>query len=183
MQRREFLQLFAGAVVLALRFAGAVVLALWFAPSALAENWREFLWRVPGRDPLHGMTDTQAVQKLASGGMIPPDALNALLNLVGQGVFRVDSIPHNFFFTRMLFGFGIIAPNTRALTDEWPDTATRRVKVYEYEDKKTHISYVLIRPDVCGNWSLRIITAQGVCVQDDTKCDPSCTQLRINQTR
>lgn len=139
----------------------------------------DFEWRRPGADPLRGVSDAAAIAKLASRGLIPPEVQQQFLALIREGKFAWDEIPNNFFFTRMLFGRGVIAPNTIALTDQWPPGASRQVRRYMVRVVGT--VYVLIRPEVCGNWALRIVTIQGECIRDVAGCTPECEQLRKNQ--
>ncbi len=143
----------------------------------------DFLWRRPGADPLRGVSDAEALRKLASGNLVPKLAHQALLSKVQSGQGFPDEIPvmdGGFRFTRMLFGRGVLVPNVIALTAEWPNEASRRVRHYEYRDTDGLV-YVLIRPEICGNWSLRIVQTQGQCVRDNALCGPECDSLRRNQ--
>lgn len=143
----------------------------------------DFLWRWPGRDPLHGVSDAEALRLLCSGNLVPNTAYQALLGEVRSGQGFLDEIPvmdGGFRFTRMLFGRGVLVPNVIALTAEWPNEASRRVRHYEYRDADGLV-YVLIRPEICGNWSLRIVQTQGQCVRDNALCGPECDSLRRNQ--
>lgn len=139
----------------------------------------DFEWRRPGADPLRGISDQAAVAKLASDGLMSPEVQQQFLGLIRQGRFAWDEIPNDFRFTRMLFGRGVIAPNTIALTSQWPASASRQIRRYEVRTGGT--VYVLVRPEVCGNWALRIVTIQGECIRDVAGCTPECEQLRKNQ--
>lgn len=157
---------------------GALCMAL--VATEVRAQTADFQWRRPGADPLRGrISDQAAVAKLASDGLMPPEVQQQFLDLIMQGGFAWDEIPDNFRFTRMLFGRGVIAPNTVALTSQWPVSASRRIRRYEVRVGST--VYVLVRPEVCGNWALRIVTIQGECIRDVAGCTPECEQLRKNQ--
>ena len=156
---------------------GTLYMAL--ATTRVRAQTADFLWRRPGADPLRGISDQAAVAKLASDGLMSPEVQQQFLGLIRQGRFAWDEIPNDFRFTRMLFGRGVIAPNTIALTSQWPVSVSRQIRRYEVRTGGT--VYVLVRPEVCGNWALRIVTIQGECIRDVAGCTPECEQLRKNQ--
>ncbi|MDO8517880.1 MAG: hypothetical protein Q7S26_01130 [bacterium] len=125
------------------------------------EAAKHFDWTHPGVRPYTG-SDEQAFASLASGGLIPPHVLAPLQDAVRNNAGYQDTIPDGYRFTRMLFGSGSRVNNVVAHTAQWPAEATRAIVRYEY---RLHEKvYVLLRPSVCGNWALRILNIQGVCI-------------------
>lgn len=147
---------------------------------------QEFPWRRPNVAPYKGNLKT-AVVLLTSGGLVPPDVGALLGEKAANGVPDwSEDIPLNFRITRMLFTEGgkhIVATNVVAMTDRWPQGVTRRADFYRVHAADGKV-YLLIRPHVCGNWSLRILTPQGVCIEDPILCEKSkdCEKLRRLQS-
>lgn len=101
----------------------------------------------------------------------------ALLTKVRQGPEWVEPIPRNFRSTRMVFANGTVLPNVVAGTERWSAGQTRMADFYQHVESDGTV-YLLFRPHICSNWSLRIITPQGVCIRDELLCAGECEKLR-----
>lgn len=101
----------------------------------------------------------------------------SLLAKVRQGPEWTESIPRNFRSTRMVFANGTLLPNVVAGTEHWSSGQTRMADFYQHIEQDGTV-YLLFRPHVCSNWSLRIITPQGVCIRDELLCAGECDKLR-----
>ena len=142
---------------------------------------KHFDWTYPGVRPYTG-SDEQAFTLLASGGLIPPHVLAELRERVRNNAGDLeDTISDGDRFTLMVFGKGTRMPNVVARAIQWPSGATRAIIRYEYRFKER--VYVLLRPSVCGNWALRVLTIQGECIAciECTQDDPECEEIRLEQ--
>ena len=156
-----------------------VALLVFMVLSAMAQA-KTFDWVRPGADPYRG-SDDRALTLLASDNLIPSAAVQGLRNLMRNGGCHMESvIPNDFQITRMLFGNDVRVPNVVARTSQWSSGVPRSVRVCTYR-AQGGVIYILLRPDVCGNWSVRIVTVQGVCIVDQLLCDGKCEKIRNNQ--
>lgn len=124
-----------------------------------------------------------ALRKLLHAGVVPDEgkrerAIAALRDRIASGPTYVDVIPRNFRSTNMVFAGGQVLPNVVAVTDEWQPGQSRQADWYEYRDPDGTL-FVLFRPHVCSNWSLRIITPQGLCIYDESLCEGECLTVRM----
>lgn len=155
-------------------------------PSEDPPRPQEFHWPRPNIAPYKGSAKT-AVVLLTSDGLVPPDVIEQLYAKASSGVPDwSEDIPRNYRITRMLFTDGgkhVVATNVVAMTDRWPQKATRLADFYRIRAADGKV-YLLIRPHVCGNWSLRIVTPQGVCIEDPVLCEQKkdCEKLRRLQS-
>lgn len=142
---------------------------------------KHFDWLHPGVRPYTGPDDERALNMLASGGVvIPAEAHTQLSAQVRAGAgYPEQTIPNGYFFTRMLFGDSKRVSNVIARTDQWPQGATQAIVRYSYRlaDKV----YVLLRPSVCGNWALRVISLQGECIACVDCAQDDCEEIEREQ--
>jgi len=155
-------------------------------PSEDPPGPQDFKWSRPNVAPYKGSVTT-ATELLMSDGLVPEDIKARLRGKATHGVPDwSEDIPHNFRFVRMLFTNGtrhVTATNVVAMTGVWPRGATRRADFYRVRADDGKV-YLLVRPHVCGNWSLRVLSPQGVCIEDPILCgqQKDCEELRRLQS-
>lgn len=157
---------------------GSSALVTLWAAKAIAEEALNY-WRRPNVAPLQLKKPEQAMELLNHDGIVPPDVVAKLLSKVASGTPDwTEPLPASYQLTRMGFtrgGTHIALGNVIAVTEAW-EGATRLADFYSAEGTDGRI-YLLIRPHVCNNWSLRIVTLQGVCIKDTTRCSKDCLRL------
>lgn len=151
-------------------------------PGDKCDPKKETCWNAANVAPFGNRGVELALSKLLHRGLIPDDAKRArvtagLLARVQAGPNDVAPIPPNFRSTNMVYADGVVLPNVVSGVEHWRADQTRQADWYEFRDRDGTL-YVLFRPHVCSNWSLRIITLQGYCIYDEILCQGECLKLR-----
>lgn len=143
----------------------ALLAGLLFVPSI--GHAADFHWLHPGAEPYQG-TPEQAITALAP--KVPAAVRTVLLHMLvtGEGCRETD-IPNGFRFDLMLFGKGKKKANVIADTAKWPPNVPRTMLMCTVRHDGRE--YVLLRPTICKNVSLRIISIQDECIPCE-ECGP-----------
>jgi hypothetical protein len=152
-------------------------------PGEACDPKRETCWPRANVAPYGNGDVNTALRKLLHPGVIPDQvkrerAIAALRDRIASGPTYIDVIPRNFRSTNMVFAGGQVLPNVVAVTDAWQPGQSRQADWYEYRDPDGTL-FVLFRPHVCSNWSLRIVTPQGLCIYDEILCEGECLTVRM----